>query len=119
MPAIAVVVGILLIVIGLGGYLGTGRASVTALIPAFLGAAILLAGLVAHRPSARKHAMHAAAAVALLGFLGGAGRALPKLLAGETSTAVTLSLVMALVCLAFVILCVRSFINARRTPAAT
>lgn len=120
MARFTIIIGAILVVLGLGGYFGTGRASVTALIPAFAGGPILLAGVLALRDDLRKHAMHAAAALALLGFLAAAGRGVPKYFtAGEDgpSTAVYVQLLMAAVCLALVIACGRSFINARRRSA--
>jgi hypothetical protein len=67
--------------------------------------------------------MHIAAAVGLLGFLG-AARGLTRIgavLAGEPverPAAIIAQSIMAVLCLVFVGLCVRSFINARRNPAA-
>jgi hypothetical protein len=74
MPATTRLVGLLLAVIGIGSYVGTGRTSVTALIPAFFGAAFLLLAYVARNEPARKHAMHAALVVALVGIAGTASR---------------------------------------------
>ena len=74
MPATTRLVGLLLVVIGIGSYVGTGRTSVTALIPAFFGAAFLLLAYVARNEAARKHAMHVALVVALLGIAGTASR---------------------------------------------
>jgi len=79
MSKYAVLYGSLLIVIGITGYVATGRESVTALIPSFLG--ILMAGLGAAglaKEEMRKHLMHAALVVALIGF-GGTVRALPDM----------------------------------------
>jgi hypothetical protein len=60
--------GAALIGVGVYGYVDTGSKHPTALIPAALGLAIALAGAVALRGgAARKHAMHAAAAIALVG----------------------------------------------------
>ena len=61
-------------VIGIGSYVETGRTSVTALIPAFFGAAFLLLAYVARNEAARKHAMHVALVVALVGIAGTASR---------------------------------------------
>jgi hypothetical protein len=62
--------GAALIGVGAYGYVDTGSKHPTALIPAALGLAIALAGAVALRGgAARKHAMHAAAAIALIGAL--------------------------------------------------
>ena len=57
--------GLILIVLGLAAYFLTGRVSVTALIPAFFGAVFVILALVARNEPARKHAMHAAVALAL------------------------------------------------------
>jgi hypothetical protein len=74
MPATTRLVGLLLAVIGIGSYIVTGRTSVTALIPAFFGAAFLLLAYVARNEAARKHAMHVAMLVALVGIAGTASR---------------------------------------------
>lgn len=114
--------GVILIVLGIGGYFGSGMASPTALIPAAIGLLLLICGVVARDPNRRKHAMHFAAMVGLLGFFGSA-RGLAKLgavLAGqpvERQNAVIAQSVMALLMLVFTGLCVRSFIIARRSRA--
>lgn len=74
MPATTRLVGLLLAVIGIVSYVGTGRTSVTALIPAFFGVAFLLLAYVARNEAARKHAMHVAMLVALVGIAGTASR---------------------------------------------
>jgi uncharacterized membrane protein len=113
MAPVAIGFGVLLILVGLAGYFGTGTESVTALIPAFVGLPLLLLGLLALKESLRKHAMHAAAAVGLLGFLASAGRLLWTRFAGTTA-AVLSQASMAVLCAVFVGLCVKSFIDARR-----
>ena len=130
MPKIAVAFGILLILLGVGAFLGTGSSRFTSLIPAIFGTPILLMGILAiAKPDLRKHAMHVAAMFGLLGTAGGLGMGLPKtfaLMAGETikSTplAVSMQVAMGVISLIFLILCVKSFIDARRariqTPAA-
>lgn len=119
---ITVTLAAVLIAMGLLGYLGSGRASLTALIPSFFGAAFLICGLVAWKAAWRKHAMHAAALVALLG-LGGSAPGLfklPALFAGEAERpmAVTVQSLMAILLVVFLILCVKSFIDARRQRKA-
>ncbi len=119
MPNLAIGIGFLLVLLGAGGYLFSPSGSVTALIPAFLGALIALCGLVGRRGNLRRHAMHAAAALGLLGFLGTLGGVggLFTLLAGGTvarPVAVVVQAVTALLCLVFVAFAVRSFIEARR-----
>ena len=70
MPATTIALGAVLIVLGLGGYVLTGAASLTALIPAAFGLLLALAGLLARDDRKRMHAIHAAVVIALLGFLG-------------------------------------------------
>jgi len=123
MAKITVGFGLVLIALGLGGYFGTGRESVTALIPAFLGLPLLLLGLAALKERLRKNAMHIAAIMGLLGFGGTVPglMKLPALLTGaelERPAAVPVQAAMAVVCFVFVVLCVLSFIKARRTSAA-
>jgi len=98
--------GLVLVVLGLGGYFGTRRVSVTALIPAFIGLPILILGLVALADVAPRPAIIAATIVAVLGFCG-AARGLPKLvkmLSGATIArpiAAVMQSVMAVLCLAY------------------
>jgi len=119
MPRITVVFGLLLCLVGVGFYAGTGAASVTALIPAFIGLPLVAAGFLARREALRRHAMHAAALLGTLGVLGSLRGAvqLPALLGGgevARPAAVAAQSITAALCLEFVALCVRSFVNARR-----
>lgn len=108
----------MLILIGVVGYVHgvmNDKASVTALIPAFFGIVIALLGVVARsKESLRMHIMHAAVLLGLIGFLLPLGRVLSKLGDITLSAAVISQLAMSAVCLVFVILAVRSFIEARR-----
>jgi uncharacterized membrane protein HdeD (DUF308 family) len=122
MARLTIIYGLLLIVLGVGSYFVTGQESRTALIPALFGVPILLCGVVALRDHLRKHAMHGAAALALLGFLGsvpGLLKAFTLFGGGEVErpNAVIAQATMALLSLVFLVLCIRSFINARRSPA--
>ncbi len=94
----------------------------TALIPALFGLPLGFLGMLALKERMRKHAMHAAALIALLGLVGSLFRIVKKLIVGEeleVSTAVTMQLVVAALCAVFVVLlCIRSFIKARRAGAA-
>lgn len=117
--------GVALILVGLVAYLATGRSSVTALIPAFLGLVILVLGVLAGRPALHRHAIHVALLVALLGALGTLMNVaeLPALLAGdgvERPGAVIASTITFGLCVAYVVAGVRSFAAARRarTPLA-
>ena len=67
MSSTTIVFGMLLTLLGLAGYFLTGASSSTALIPAIFGVLLLVLGFLARSEAARKHAMHAAATVALVG----------------------------------------------------
>ncbi len=124
MHHVTIVTGVILCAIGLFGYFGSAseNPSPTALIPAGFGAVFIVLGIVAHKASARKHVMHAAAALGLIGFLVAGGRGFSKLgLAASDdlsiSRPVRLVILMSLVCLIYVGMCVWSFIAARRRRA--
>jgi hypothetical protein len=115
MPTLTRTVGFLLILLGVAGYVATGAVSITALIPAFFGAILLILAMVARNPNARKHAMHAALALALLGVLGTAPRIFSAINGGNISRPATLAqIAMAVVLLVYIALGVKSFIDARR-----
>jgi hypothetical protein len=85
------------------------------LIPAGLGVVFVILGLLARRDRLRKHVMHLAAALGLLGFLGAViGFVMGSRAATVKPLALGCQAAMAAVCLAFVGLCVNSFIQARR-----
>ena len=117
MPTTSIITGVLLILIGVIGYiygLMNDKASITALIPAFFGIFMAILGLAANaKESLRKHLMHVAIVVALLGFIMTAGRLLMKISELSLSAAVISQLAMSLVCSVFVILAIKSFANAR------
>ena len=111
-PKTAIAIGTLLFIQGIGFYIGTDSRSVTALIPAFVGLPILLMGLLAFKESARMHAMHVAAALGVLGLLAAIGRIAT---AGLSLSAAGISLmIMVLLTGSFVLVCVKSFVDARR-----
>jgi len=123
MPTLAVVLAMFLIVLGGGGYAGSRMASPTALIPAGFGLVFLLLGWVAIYDAARKHAMHAAALLALVGTAATARglMKLPTLLwGGEVARplAVVSQSAMCLACGLFLIAAIKSFVDARRRRAA-
>ena len=109
--------GRLLILLGAIGYgygLIAGNASVTALIPAAFGVVLMLLGHVASaRDALLKHLMHAAVLVALVGFFASAGRLIMKASEFTVSAASLSQIAMAVICLVFVILAVKSFAAAR------
>jgi hypothetical protein len=123
MAKVTLYFALLLVFLGVAGYLGTGSLHPTALIPMWIGLALGVFGFLAISPNEgrRKLFMHINVTIGLLGFLGGAIEAVrgsvhaasrglaidPIALASK----VTLSGLM----LIYVILCVRSFIAARRS----
>jgi hypothetical protein len=128
-PIQAVITGGMLIAAGLVSYTtgtpdpDTDKVSPTALIPAAFGGLLDLCGALSLAlPHLRKHLMHAAATVGLLGFLGGFMPIVRGL--SKTGTvdfgkpAVIVGVLMSGLCLAFVIACVKSFIDARKAREA-
>ncbi|MGD0836258.1 MAG: hypothetical protein ABSB49_06405 [Polyangia bacterium] len=111
--------GLALVALGIAGYFGTGAVHPTALIPAAVGLVLVVFGILARNPKVRMHAMHGAAATALIGFIGsvaGVGQLL-RMATGKAikhPPAAIARSVMAILCLAFIALAVRSFVAARR-----
>ena len=104
-------------ILGLAGYFLTGAVSLTALIPAAFGLAIALSGLLARDERKRKHAIHAAVVVALLGFSGSI-RGLLQIGGVFDGTAarpaaVVSQTIMAVLTLGYIVMAVRSFVKAR------
>ena len=150
MAKVTILVSMILIAIGVIGYVGTPvgddssnagevsevaseqadsqdsgtdkkpkKRSITALIPSFVGLVMLLFGGLALKENFRKHAMHGAATIGLLGFLAGASRVasgLGKAFGDEPPNWRSFGFVtaMTLVCAVFVALCFNSFMEARR-----
>jgi hypothetical protein len=117
--------GILLLVLGIFGFLATGSAHPTALIPVGIGLLFILFGMMANSPDSKKRMlwMHISVTVALLVFLGmipacidvirlSRGVSFPYPAAVEEKAA------LGLFSLIYVLFCVRSFINARRSRIA-
>ncbi|MEP6903005.1 MAG: hypothetical protein ABJA66_14735 [Actinomycetota bacterium] len=119
MPSTAIGCGLSLILVGLAGYvygIMEGKASITALIPAFFGIVIALLGAFANsKESLRKHLMHAALLVALIGFIIPTVRLLSGLPKITLSAGVVAQAAMALICLIFLVIGIQSFVNARRS----
>lgn len=124
MAKVTMLCGIILTLLGVVCYvfwqqLGGASQSPTALIPAFFGIPIMILGwLTLAKPALRMHLMHAAVTLGLLGFLGSAPMAIKGLIKKGAVLGPIAQLIMAVVCGIYVVLCVRSFIAARRTRDA-
>lgn len=113
MPKQTLIFAVLLIALGLGAFLFSG--SRTALMPAYPGVLLaILAGLAIAFDSARRHFMHVAAVVALLGALAPAA-ALVIRAAQMSPLALSVNLGMLVLCGVLLVLMIRSFIAARRS----
>jgi len=114
-----IIAGLALIILGVGSYFAGGMGSTTAFIPAYFGTLVLLSSLLARNPKFLKLGMHIAVTFGLLGFLATMGRLVRKFAVGEfeMNLANGATIAMSLICLVFVILCVKSFIAARRAKS--
>jgi hypothetical protein len=121
MAKLTIVFGILLIILGVTGFVYTGSAHPTALIPAAAGVLFIIFGALASSDNPKKRMlwMHISVTVALLLFLSliradidvirlsrGVSFPHPPAIIEKSATS--------LLSLLYVLLCVRSFINARR-----
>ena len=107
--------GLLLVVIGLGGYYFSDAKQPMTLIPAVLGIAMFVCGVVAAQGAMRMLAMRVAALIGMIGFVG----PMVTIFNDITNTAEVLAkgLTSAL-CLMFVMMCINSFLEARRARKA-
>ena len=107
--------GLLLAAIGLGDYYFADAKQPMALIPAVLGIAMFVCGMVAAQGAMRMLAIHVAALIGVIGFVG----PLIALFEDTANTAAVLAkgLTSAL-CLMFVLMCVNSFLEVRRARKA-
>ncbi len=113
--------GILLILLGAGAYLFVSHYPHT-LIPVAFGLILAILGSLANTEDAKRRMlfMHIAVTVGLLGFLGTIPGIIGiiRLWSGQVVArpdAAKVQALMGMICLIFVLLCVRSFINARRS----
>lgn len=114
-----------LIVLGAAVFFATGSQAPTALIPAYFGTLLGILGLLANTENSKRRMvfMHIAVTVGLIGFIFPGARAAGDLITlmrgGNVLRPVAMQeeLAMAAICLVFVLLCVRSFIAARRARA--
>jgi len=121
MTKLTIVFGVVLILLGAWGFIATGNAHPTALIPTYFGLVLGWSGILAMRKGGAQRAlwMHVAVTAGLLGFLGAGAMAIKETVAAHGGPlaypiAVQSQAAMAVICGVFVALCVRSFIAARR-----
>jgi hypothetical protein len=121
MARITILFGVVLILLGGFGYVATGSHFPTALIPTAFGIVLAVLGFFAHTPNAKRRMafMHIAVTLGLLGCLGTLQGAVQyvELLGGRQflhPQAVEEKAAMSALLLVFVVLCVRSFLAARR-----
>ncbi len=125
MARFTILIGIILILLAIFAFMGTGAKYPTSPIPAAFGIVLAACGALARTTDLKRRAlwMHIAVTVGLLGFLATVksvvdffrmegGKQFPFPIAVEEKAA------MSVLLLVFVIACVRSFIAARRTRIA-
>ena len=123
MPLLTCIIGILLTVIGLWGFLSSW--AITALIPLFLGVPLLGCGIMGREGDLRRSFMHVAAILSLMGTFGGVFALTAPERPPEkdkdwpdkmkiVKTATISKTLMTMLCFQHLVLCVASFILARR-----
>jgi hypothetical protein len=123
MAKLTIVFGVLLILVGAVAFVEVGHHP-HALIPAAFGLLLAIFGALANTSDSKKRMlfMHIAVTVGLLGFLGTIPgiiatirRAAGQVVASPVHDAAIVQTAMGTICFIFVLLCVRSFIAARRS----
>ena len=121
MGKVTIAFGLLLIILGVAGFVLTGSTHPTALIPSWAGLLFIVFGALANSADAKKRMLwkHVSVTVALLLFLGTikADVDVIRLSRGMVFAhpiAVEEKAGMSLLCLLYVLLCVRSFVVARK-----
>ena len=124
MAKVTLVFAAFLIALGLAGFVGTGSEHYTALIPTWIGLILGICGLLALNPARRALFMHINVTVALLGFLGTLSEIIRGTLRSHSTgvapkaAAIESKYALAATLLIYVLLCVRSFIAARKARLA-
>lgn len=119
MSTLCISIGVLLVLLGIGGYVATDMVSPTALIPAAFGLVLLMLGVYGRAEAHRRTAMHLAMGVALVGIIGTFGGVHATIYwlgsgATEWPAAALSKAAMALLLALFLGLGIRSFVRARR-----
>lgn len=125
MAKLTIAFGVVLGIIGIGYFIGTGSTHPTSLIPLWFGIVLIICGALSLTEDARRRMlwMHIAVTVSLLGFLFPGFMAIKEWASAHGAplahpAAVQEQGIMSVVCLIFTALCVRSFIAARRSRTA-
>lgn len=125
MAKLAIGFGVVLIIVGIASFILTGSTHPTSLIPVWFGIVLSLCGVLANTSDSRRRMlwMHIAVTISLVGFLFPGFMAIKDWVAAHGAplahpAAVEEQAAMAIICLVFTILCVRSFIAARRSRVA-
>ena len=112
------IAGGVLVVVGVISYIASGAASLTALIPSGLGVLLLAAAVVARNDRIRRHVMHVAMLIALVGIVATLGNTLRlgEVFAGtaERPLAVIASALTFLTLVVYLGFGIASFVQARR-----
>ena len=112
---LTLVAGAVLVALGAAAAAISASGSVTAWIPAFVGLPLVLLGLVAFKPEFRAAAVHVALVLGVLGAAASLWKLVDGVIEGGGSNLAAVSqLGMFVVCTAYVVMGVRSFLAARR-----
>ena len=115
------IAGGVLVVVGLVSYIASGAASLTALIPSGLGVLLLIAAVLARNPAIRRHVMHVAMLIALIGIVATFGNTLRlgEVFAGtaERPLAVIARALTVQPLVVYLAVGLASFFQARRNPS--
>jgi len=126
MARVTIIFGFLLILLGVSCFWATGHIHPTSLIPGAFGMALMLCGVGANNGDAKRRAlwMHIAVTLSLLGFLATAKAIFQQIemfqgIQLAHPAAIEEKGAMSVLCLIFTLLCVRSFIAARKARRAS
>jgi hypothetical protein len=118
MAKVTLVFAVLLVALGLAGFLGTGSQHPTALIPAWIGLLLGLFGWMAIRSNEdrRRLFMHINGTIGLVGFVGTVAEIVRNLASSKEldMTALEAKMALAWLLLIYIALCARSCRTARR-----
>jgi len=108
-----------MIALGLAGFFGTGHTHYTALIPAWIGLALGIGGLLAISPDERRRKlfMHINVTIGLVGFLGTFAEIIRSCSSSKPLdfTAMIAKLALVWLLLIYDFICMRSFLVARQS----